>query len=148
MGIEGSGLDAPMSEQDLNGPNVGSRFEQVCGETVPKRVNRHAFAKARGFAYFFARVVHRLGRHWTIRVLAGKEPGTRAILRSSETDLPILSKEFEQPRGEHDVAIFVALRLVKANDHSAAVDVLHAQGDNLRDRAGRQRRPSSEWRGA
>ena len=122
-----------MPEQDLDGPDVGSGFEQVGRETMAQSMDRNAFTQARGFAHGFARHMHWFGRHRTIRVLARKEPGTGTKLRSSPTGLPILSKEIQQPRGEHDVAVLASLGLTDADDHALAVDVLDAQCNHLRD---------------
>ena len=38
MQIDGSDLEVAMAEQDLNGAQVGSGFEQVCGETMAQGV--------------------------------------------------------------------------------------------------------------
>jgi hypothetical protein len=35
MQIDGSDFEVLMSEQDLDGTQIGSGFEKVCGETVP-----------------------------------------------------------------------------------------------------------------
>ena len=36
MQVDGSDLEIAMAEQYLNGAQVGSGFEQVCGETMPQ----------------------------------------------------------------------------------------------------------------
>jgi hypothetical protein len=36
MGVAGGGLEAPMTEQDLDGPDIGPLLEQVGGEAVPQ----------------------------------------------------------------------------------------------------------------
>ena len=38
MQVDGSDLEVSMTEQDLNGAQVGSGFEQVCGETMSQGV--------------------------------------------------------------------------------------------------------------
>ena len=38
MQVDGSDLEVAMAEQYLNGAQVGSGFEQVCGETMPQGV--------------------------------------------------------------------------------------------------------------
>ena len=38
MQVDGSDLEVSMAEQDLNGAQVGSGFEQVCGETMAQGV--------------------------------------------------------------------------------------------------------------
>ena len=38
MQVDGSDLEVAMTEQDLNGAQVGSGFEKVCGETMSQGV--------------------------------------------------------------------------------------------------------------
>jgi hypothetical protein len=36
MGVAGGGLQAPVPQQDLDGPDIGAALEQVGGEAVPQ----------------------------------------------------------------------------------------------------------------
>ena len=50
-----------MTEQELNGADVGAGFEQVNGEAVSQRVGREGFGQAGQAQGFVAGQDHRLG---------------------------------------------------------------------------------------
>ena len=56
---------------------------------------------------------------------SGPAPGKRIV--AGPDRFPIVAKDLQQPRREHDVAILLALALADADDHALAVDVGDAQ---------------------
>jgi hypothetical protein len=63
-----------MAEQDLNGPEVHARLQQVSREGVPQRVGMNRFRNASVEGGFLACPENRLGRDWMTGLSAGEQP--------------------------------------------------------------------------
>ena len=115
-----------MAEQHLDDADVGAVLQQMGGEAMPQRVDRHLLAQAG------RRAGRTAGRMQTCRVdrpvlvAAGEQP----VLRPRQA--PIAAQDAEQLRRQHDVAVLAALALLDPDDHPAAVDVGDLQADHLR----------------
>ena len=70
--------------------------------------------------------LHRRRVHRSGAVLAGEQPSCGLV------GLPILAKDAEQHRREHDVAVLLPLALLHVDRHALAVDVLHLEVDHFR----------------
>ena len=127
VGVNCRGLDVAMSEQHLNGPNIGASFEQVGREAMAQGVNGDVLVQTSGVSCLHTDPVHRPDGDRLPRNLSGKEPVSRP------GDLPVFAEQGQQSWREHHIAILAPLALTNAKNHSLAVDVLDAQGNDLRD---------------
>src|ERR1019366_3983175 len=127
MQIDGSHFEVAMAEQDLNGAQVRSGFEKVCGETMPQGVGMDApVIEACAFSGDLTGRPEDLGGHRTagcVPAVSGKQP----LLRLAPEAAPVSAQLFEQLRTEHDIAVLAALALVDMNHHPLAVDVADLQ---------------------
>ena len=75
-----------MSEQDLNGTEIGAGFMKMCRKTVPKSVGMNAFLEAGALGGFLTCVPNgfRIDRP-ILTIVAGEQPG--AGLAMVETPL-------------------------------------------------------------
>ena len=105
----------------LDHADVDVLFEQMGGEAVPQGVRRHALGDSRQVLGGVHGAVELAGRHWIDRVLARKQPGLRPRRP------PPFAQQFEQLRGEHDIAIPLPFAPLDPKRHALAVDVGHLQ---------------------
>ena len=129
-----------MSEQQLDGAQVGAGFEQMHGEPVAQQVGREALANAGALQGVVAGLADGGAGDVAAGNLAGEQP---VALRARAP--PVVAEGLQQPGREHDVAVLGSLARDDAQRHALAVDVLRAQADGLRDAqpgrvAGRQDR--------
>jgi hypothetical protein len=114
-----------MSQQELNGAQVGPGFEQVGCKTVPKRMGRDRFDNAAALMRLLARMLHRRFADMPAVLIAREEP----LLGLGYW--PPVTQDLQQLWGKHDIAIFLAFALFNSNDHSLAVDIGDFQADSL-----------------
>src|SRR5271170_2226543 len=127
MQVDGSDLEVSMSEQYLDGAQVGASFEKMRGETMSQSVRMDVpVVEAGAFGGDLAGRPENLGGdRVTCRVpaVAGKEP----LLRLAPESAPVSAQCLEQLGAEHDIAVLAALALPDMNHHPLAVDVAHLQ---------------------
>ena len=106
-----------MTEQQLNGADVGADFQQVNGERVAERVRRHGFAQPTAIPGEATRPLDGGLLHRLLGIPSREEPPGRPL------DPPPRPQLLEQRWREHDVAVTSALPLYDMQDHPVAVDV-------------------------
>ena len=122
-----------MTEQDLNGPQIGAGFQQVSRKAMSERVHSDVLVQPRGETRRLAGFIHRLvGERPTVDI-SWEEPGAGLVDLAAPVSFPVFPEQSQQPRREHDVAILGPLGLTDANDHALAIDVVDAQGQDLGD---------------
>jgi hypothetical protein len=127
VGVEGGGLEVAVSEEDLNGADVGASFEEVGGEAMAEGMGGDVLVEAGGLGGAGADVADGLLDEGTAGDVAGEEPFFGL------SGFPILAEDGQEPGREHDVAVLATLALADADDHTFAVDVVDAEGGDLGD---------------
>ena len=119
--IDGRVRQVGVTQQELNRPQVGARFEQMRRVRVPQRMRRDALVDPRlprGQAHGFPDHLRR-----------DRGIGTPAVVRPGEEVRPrshppvVLAQGGEERRTEGDVAIPSAFALLDAEHHALAIDV-------------------------
>src|SRR5712692_5579528 len=105
MDVPRRGVETVMSQQDLNGPQVGTGFEQVGRETVAQGTNGDVLGQAGGLARPEADFPYASGGNGSAGDGAGEED------LAGPSSFPISAEDLQQPRGEHDVAVLLPLAL-------------------------------------
>src|SRR5579872_1433688 len=122
MEIDGSLFQITMPQQNLNGPQIRSVFEQMCGKTVPQCVGMDFLVETGTLRRFSAGNPDDLGRNRMIGgvpAIAGKYPGRWFTAQAA----PVFSQGCEQILAEHDIAIFPALTTLHVDDTPRTIDV-------------------------
>jgi hypothetical protein len=117
-----------MAEQDLNGPNVRSRFQQVYSERVAHRMGTYRFPNVRDPTSLPARQFDSPYGDGLAGSIALKQPVPLWPYSS-----PIGAQRFQQSGRQHDVAVLLTLALFNANHHSVTVDISGLQLNRFRD---------------
>ena len=128
MEILRSSLEISMSEQNLDGAQIGSGFEQMRCPAVPQRVRRNALANTGLLCGFATGEPHRLvGDRLMrfLRVTRGKQ-----ILQWL-APAPVGPQCLEQCLAQRQIAVLTALAFDYADDHALAVDVFELQVRNF-----------------
>ena len=115
------------SEQELDGAEIGSGFEQVHRKCVPQRMRRHRLGEFRHPKCLAAGSVHGACRYRISSNGAGKHP-----CPDGSHGAPILRQHLQQPGRQHDVAVLLSLALLDAQHHALAIDSLRLQAGRLR----------------
>ena len=129
-------LQLLVSEQRLDRPDVGAAIEQVRGEAVPERVQRHLLLDAGGGERLLEETRHLPRRQMRVLAPAGKKPalGRRyAIIVVRAPDRPPLAQQRVQLRRQHHVPVLAALALLDADDAERLIEVADLQLDGLAD---------------
>src|ERR1017187_2415460 len=125
--VAARGFQIRMAEQKVNGAQVGTRFEEMRGEAMAKRVRMDTLLQAGALGGVFDRVEDALGAHRHIGRVSTASTGEEVGFGPETRAQPIFAKLFEQPWAKHDVAILIALALVDVNQHAGTVDIIHFQ---------------------
>ena len=121
------GREAAMAEQQLDGSQVRAVLKKVAGEGVPQAVGRHRLGEATALASQLAGVTDPIARDVGTGNHAWKPP-----LGGPGEAVPI-AQDPQEPLGEHDVAVLLALALGHPDGHALAIDVGGLERDGLRD---------------
>ncbi len=116
-----------MTEQQLAAAHVGSRFEQMDGERGAHRVRGDGFRDVGGSVRLLARLLNGKAGDGSAWDVAGEEPPLGLL------QAPPLPQDFQQPGGEHDIAVFLSLALVNPDDHALTIDLRGLQAHGLGD---------------
>ena len=111
-----------MAEQELNGAEIGSGFEQVHRKCVPQRMRRHRLGEVRHPMCLAAGGIHGACRYRFSSNGAEKHP-----CPGGSHGAPIVRQHLQQPGRQHDVAVFLSLALLDAQHHALAIDSLRLQ---------------------
>jgi hypothetical protein len=114
-----------MAEQQLNGTNVGSGFQQMHCERVAHGMRADRFTDAGDMAGLLTDTVDSISGDW----LAGDITFEKPLFRSDCP--PVVAEDFQQPGREHDVPVFLSLAQFHMNDHPLAVEVVRLQADRF-----------------
>src|ERR1700757_2021196 len=124
-----------MAQQRLNGPDIGVVLEEMSGEAMPQRMQRHPLLDPRSVGCFMEQAVEMAGGDRLAGSLsAGKEPTFRqgySRIVTRGTRLPPLPQQVEHLVRQHHIAILAALGLLDANDVLRPVDVLDLEPHDL-----------------
>src|ERR1700682_4524087 len=112
-----------MTQQYLDGAQVGASFEQMGGKAVAQSVWMDApVLKAGAFGGLLTGVPENLGGDRMTRRMpsvAGEQPIGGLVFQPA----PVDTQGIEQLRTEHDIAILAPLAAPNMNDHALAVDI-------------------------
>src|SRR5208337_4033369 len=149
MQVDGGLFQIAMAQQDLNGAEIGTRFEQMSGEAVAQRVRMNSFLEVRALGGFMTRMPNgfRIDGLATVMVaVAWKQPDAWF----SSQAVPVLAQFFEQLGAEQHIAISAPFAALDVNDHALAVDVGDFQVRQLRvaDAGGIQRHHDGAMEGS
>src|ERR1700728_779134 len=116
-----------MPEQNLDGAQVGTGFQQVRGKAMAERVRMNMFILEAGvFGRLHAGPPQNLGVDRAVECTpksSGKSPVGRLAVESA----PVRSQRLQQRGAEHNVAIFTPLAATNVNDHAPAINIVEAQ---------------------
>src|SRR5262245_25153293 len=113
-----------MTEQHLDGPQIGPMFQQMGGPTVPQRVRRYFLLYACASGGLSDGIPYRFRSDRLLRSIAVK---TREQIDLGFSPSPIGAQHLEQSWGQRHVAILVALALPNVDHHALAIHVGHFQ---------------------
>ena len=125
--VASRGCEASVTEQQLNGAQIGTGFEQMDGKGVAQRMRCDGLGESGESMGLLTCVLDRLSRDRVVGLTAREQP----LLRVHS--FPVATQDIQQLRREHDVAIFTTFALLDADHHPAAVDSGRFQANRLRD---------------
>lgn len=108
-----------MADQELDGAEIGSSFEQVHRKCVPQRMRCHRLGEFRHPMCLAAGGICGPCRHRFSSNGAGKHP-----YAGGSHGAPIVRQHLQQPGRQHDVAVFLSLALPDAQHHALTIDSL------------------------
>jgi len=120
--IDGCFFQIPMSEQNLNGAQIRSRFQQMRGEAVAQGVGMNLITDSGSSSRLPASRPSHFGADVILAgvpAVAGEKPG----LRSARQSIQMVLKFQQQFRTEHDIAVFPAFPALDVDHHSVNVHV-------------------------
>src|SRR6516165_9370220 len=115
-----------MAEQELDGAEIGSSFEQVHRKCVPQGMRCYRFGEFRHPMCLAAGRIQGACRYRFSNNGAGKHP-----YPCGSHGAPIVRQHLQQPGRQHDIAVFLSLALFDAQHHALAVDTLRLQPGRL-----------------
>ena len=120
-------LQVAMTQQHLDGTQVGAGFEQMRGKAVAQSVGMDVFVfKAGAFGGLLTGVPENLGGDRMTRCMpsiAGEQPVGGLALQPA----PVDAQRLEQLGAEHDIAVLAPLASPDMDDHPLAVDIADLQ---------------------
>jgi hypothetical protein len=105
-----------MTEQQLDGAQIGTGLQQMNGEGMPQGMWPDWFADTAPLAHFPASTID------AKRADRLAWPTTRKQPLAGMGALPIVSQHLEEFGRQHDIAVFPAFALFDPYDHALAVD--------------------------
>ena len=123
MQIDRRLFQVAVSEQHLNGPQVGSGLEQMGGEAMAKGVWMDMLVRETGA---FGRMQAGPPKHLSVDRAVGSMPasaGKKPVGRLTIESAPISTQRIKQRWAEHDIAILAPLATSNVDDHALAIDV-------------------------
>src|ERR1022692_3082131 len=93
--VAARGFQIPMAEQKLNGAQVGTRFGEMRGEAMAKRVGMDKLLQAGALGGVFGRVEDALGAHRHIGRVSTASTGEEVGFGPETRPQPIFAKLFE-----------------------------------------------------
>src|SRR5262249_61935678 len=126
MKIDRSCPQAVVTEQQLNGPQIRARFQQMSCEAVTQRVRGNRFGESGSHGRSVTDPSDPIARDGISRPISDKEIWVRFV------GLPVFPEQLEQFGREHDKAIFAPFTLANGDHLSTAVDVRDEEVGSLR----------------
>src|SRR5258705_4317386 len=120
-------LKVTMTEQHLDGTQVGTGFEQMRSKAVAQSVGMDApVLKAGAFGGLLTGVPENLGGDWMTRRMASVA-GEQPIGGLAFQPAPVDAQSIEKFGAEHDITVLASLASPDMNDHAFAVDIADLQ---------------------
>src|SRR5205814_7408029 len=122
MQVERGLFQIAMTEQQLDGAQIGSRFEQMSGKAVPQSVRMDLISQSGSCSSFPTSLPDDLagnGPFPGVPTVARKQPEFRSLSQSAKV-VPQFLQEFW---AEHDITVFATLSALDVNNHSLAIDI-------------------------
>jgi hypothetical protein len=120
-------LKVAMTQQHLDGAQVGASFEQMTGKAVSKGMGMDVLVCETGaFGGRLTRRPEDLGGDriaCSVPSIAGKQP----VSRLAPKPAPVDTQFVEQLRARHDIAVLASFAFPYMDDHPLAVDVADLQ---------------------
>ena len=114
-----------MAEQQLDGADIRTSFQQMDCERVPKGMRCNRLVNSNDLVSLLTGLFDGVGSHGVPRHLALEKP----CLRTHRS--PVATQAFQQFGGQHHVTILLALPQIDSNYHTLAVDVGGLQMNSL-----------------
>ncbi len=114
-----------MTEEQLDGAQIGAGLQQVNGKGVAQGMRRDGFTDVASPSCRCAGDRDRVSGDRLVGKIAGKQP------RPWSGGAPVVAQDGQQLGREHDVAILAPLALLDANDHSLTVYGGRRQADGF-----------------
>jgi hypothetical protein len=125
--IDRGSLQVAMSQQHLDGSQVGAGFKQMRGKAVAQSVGMDALVlKTGAFGRLLTGVPENLGGDRMTRRMpsvAGEQPIGGLAFQPA----PVHAQSIEQLGAEHDITVLASLASSDMNDHALAVDIADLQ---------------------
>ena len=125
--VEGGRSDAAVTQDLLDGVQVGPQLDQPRGKAVTQQMRSYALRQSGRQRRQPARARHRFSREVRQRLVAGKQP----VLRSGHP--PALPQGLEQQGRQRHQTVFRSLARADMNHHPLAVDVLWSEANRFAD---------------
>ena len=117
-----------MPQKILNDADIDALLQQMRGKAMAKRVHSHGLSKAGCIGRLPTSALNSAAGHWRLVILTREEAGDGWL-----GALEVIAQDYQQLRGQHDVAILAAFGLTNMDHHALAVDIggreLHDLGD-------------------
>jgi hypothetical protein len=130
MQIDGCVFDLAMTEEHLDGAQVGARFEQMGCKTMAQRVRTDPLGDPRALRGLLASFPRNLGRDGNIRSPVLHRAGKQILLRLHPA--PVDTEGFQQLLAQGNVTVLSAFPLANAHHHPLAVDIGDLQATQFR----------------
>jgi hypothetical protein len=130
MQVDRRFLKVAMTQQHLDGAQVGAGFEQMRGKTVAQRMGMdmpvlEACPASRAPAHVPDRLVGDRLLDSTMAIAAREQIDPRPL------GAPVRAQRIQQPGTEHDVTVLAALAAVDMDEHALAIDIADLERGHL-----------------
>ena len=125
--VPGGGRQAAMAEQQLNGADISALLQQVHSKATPQGMRRDGFANAALPVSLLEGLPDSLPADVATSDIARKQP------LFGPCKSPPVPQDFQEFRGEHDIAILLTLALFDPNHHSLTINMGRFQSDGFGD---------------
>src|SRR5258707_2044794 len=116
-----------MTQQHLDGAYVGTGFQQMDGKCAPKGMRCDRLGNMATLMRLLASLLYGESGDVAADSITWEKPPFGLV------HSPPVAQDFEELRGEHDIAIFLSFTLLDSDEHPLTVDIGDLQADRLRD---------------
>jgi hypothetical protein len=121
MQVDAGVFQSGMSQQTLNGTEIGTGFQQVSCATVSQGMRRKMFGEAGGSGSMLTRQPHHIGGDGHVGPPTIYRTGEQKGLRLHPA--PVDAQRLQQLGAQRNIPVAATLALVNTNHHGLAVDI-------------------------